>query len=258
MTSSSEASGAVGVDREAVALAHFLNYLRNPDFILTTLQTNGVSAKEAFIRRATRYVAIPLTLIEGLPRLVHMAAPNEIEAIAVVSHPEFRRIFAPPLNNFLMSCLEIFLESYFVESYVKPDGTTYVSAEDWKRDHVRFAAQFATAFGRSVKDTENWVKKFSFQRLPDLEVLYRVVLSIDVTQFPKYDSIQILWKKRHLFTHRAGVFDQRFIDEFNVFHEADPSQHLPASALGTDAFLETIWVVDALGAVKEFVSFIAK
>jgi hypothetical protein len=216
-----------------------------------------VSAKEAFLRRVMRHVAIPLTLIEGLPRLVHMAMPNEIGAIAVVSIPEFRRIFAPPLNNYLMSCLEIFLESYFVETYVKPDGSKYASAEDWKRDRARFASQFAMALERPVKDTETWVNRFSFQRPLDLEALYRVVLSIDVTQAPGYDELQILWKKRHLFTHRAGVLDQKFIDAFNT-PQADPSQSIPGDALGTDAFLETTWVVDSLRVVKDFVAFIAR
>jgi hypothetical protein len=155
----------------------------------------------------------------------------------------------------LMSCLELFLEENFLEKYKKLDGSSYLTVEEWKSDAAAFARRFASGLGGNENQATKWVKSFSFQRAADLEKLYQVVLGVDVRSTPEYKTIRQLWLKRHLFTHRAGIFDQKFIDEWNAL--SDPANQVTPGNIGKLGFLELQWVVDALAQVKAFAKGIA-
>jgi hypothetical protein len=67
-----------------------------------------------------------------------------------------------------------------------------------------------------------------------------------------------MFDKRHLFTHRGGLVDRKFLREYNKFHAADPSKLLSDDAIGKAAFLERQWVRDSVREAKKFVGFVAR
>jgi hypothetical protein len=235
---------------------HFIGLLKsglNP--LLLERRASNLDAHERFLRSAMVHVAHPITYILSAPVLLRKAMPGHPDLLLCVSSEEFGRMFAPSLSNFLMSCLELFLEENFLEKYRKPDGTSYSTADEWRLDAAGFASRFAAGLGMTEKQATKWVGAFSFQRARDLEALYQVVLGIDVRSRPEYPTIRLLWLKRHLFTHRAGLFDQKFVDEWNALSE--PVNRVTAANIGQFAHLDLQWVVDALGEVLKFAKALA-
>lgn len=220
--------------------------------------TQGTTAAEAFLARVQRHVAHPITLVQGLPVLLRIALPGEKDLVRAAEDSRFGRAFSPALSNYLMSCLETFLEDHFVEQYSRGDATKYSSSEQWQADSAAFGRQHAAALGFTANAARQWVRRFSFQRLSDVEELYRAALGIDIAAAPSHPSVAILWKKRHLFTHRAGIIDRRFLDAYNTFHQGDTAKQLPPSAIGEQAYIELSWVVDALREVRAFVRYVVQ
>jgi hypothetical protein len=243
-------------DKSTDAFQHFVQLLKSGINPLTLdRRGSGLDAHERFVRSVMCHVVHPITYIMAAPVLMHKAMPGHPDLLLCVRSDEFGRMFAPSFSNFLMSCLELFLEEFFLEKYAKSDGSKYSTVEDWKADASAFAGRHAISLGMTTKQATRWVENFSFQRARDLETLYQEALSIDVRSKSDYKTIRLLWLKRHLFTHRAGIFDQKFIDEWNALSE--PPNHVSVGNVGKLAFLELQWVVDAVGHVLKFTKAVA-
>ena len=181
------------------------------------------------------------------------ALPGSENAAAVLRAPEVWRPFMPPLYNFIFTCIEVFLERYFIESYRRPDGRGYCSTEEWITDLPNFKASIAWP----TKDAEKCItRQFSFQRLPAVDVLYAAALKGPLSAYPKFDLVKLMFDKRHLFTHRGGVIDSKFLEKYNAFHAQDPQEMLSSAAVGKSAFLERSWVRDTLSEARAFASFV--
>ncbi|MEZ4293363.1 MAG: hypothetical protein R3B70_00180 [Polyangiaceae bacterium] len=241
------------MDPKVIQAAHeqFISILKsglNP----LTLERRGthLDAHERFLRSVMFHVAHPITYVLSAPALLAQAMPGHPDLLLCVSSDEFGRMFAPPFSNFLMSCFELFLEENFLEKYQKPDGTTYSTADDWRADAVAFGSRHASKLELNDNKAAKWVANFKFQRAPDFETLYRIALGIDVVALPEYTTVRLLWLKRHLFTHKAGIIDRKFMSDWNSLCE--PANRLAPSSIGQLAHLELQWVVDALAELLKF------
>lgn len=211
-----------------------------------------MNAKEHFEIMIKKHVEQPLNVYDMLIKFAKLVAPNS-QGIKKLEKEEYWRPFMPPLYNYIITCIEVSLEKYFFEQYFKPDGSQYSNYEEWNADFSNFKALFTWP----NKSAENQIRKpFSFQRLPAVEVLFSVVLNKIFGDYAKYDVIKIMFSKRHLFVHRGGFVDQKFLNEYNAFHKSDPSQRLSTKDIGKIAYLKKEWVRDSIEEAKAFVDFI--
>jgi len=211
-----------------------------------------MNAKEYFELMIKAHVEQPLNVYEMIIKITKTAAPNS-QGIKKLEQEESWRPFYPPIFNYIISCIEVFLEKHFLEKYIKPDGTKYLTIEDWQSDLPNFMANFEWP---SKKTKEKITKTFSFQRLPSVEVLYSVALGKFFDNYVNYGIIKIMFAKRHLFTHRGGFIDKKFLHDYNAFQNINPSMQLSRNDIGKIAYLKKEEVRDSIIEAKAFIDFI--
>ena len=208
-----------------------------------------MDAKQNFEKMIKIHVKQPLNVYDMLIPFAKSVSPSS-QGIKILEKEESWRPFMPPLYNYIITCIEVFLERYFLEQYFKPDGSQYSNVEEWNADF----SDFKSLFTWPNKSAEKQIRKpFSFQRLQAVEVLYSVVLKKILEKYTRYEVIKIMFAKRHLFTHKGGFVDQKFLNEFNAFHKNDISQQLSTKDIGKVAYLKKEWVRDS---VKEAITFV--
>jgi hypothetical protein len=205
-----------------------------------------------FERMLHLHVEQPLN-VQDLTIAKFSTMPGSEKAAAVLATPEVWRPFMPPLYNFIFTCIEVFLERHFIESYRGSAGRVYASTEEWTADFSNFKASITWPNKEAKKCI---TRPFSFQRLPAVDVLYAVALKGPLSAYPKFELVKLMFGKRHLFTHRGGIIDNKFLQKYNDFHAQAPQEMLPPSSVGKSAFLERSWVRDTLSEARAFVSFV--
>ena len=157
----------------------------------------------------------------------------------------------PPIYNYLMTAIEVYLENHFIENFRKVDGTKYSDSEEWLNDFDNFKSQVSWI----SKDNKNAVRKgFSFQRLESVNILFKNTLGFELASYPRYKTVLIMFQKRHLFTHKAGIIDKKFIDKYNTLKSNNsPDKLLDYKQLGHQAYIEVPWVYDSIKEAKLFV-----
>jgi len=213
-----------------------------------------MDARQNFNQMIKIHVEQPLNIYDMLIPIAKRVTPFS-QGVKTLEKEESWRPFMPPLYNYIITCIEVFLEKFFFERYFKPDGSQYSDIDEWNADFTVFKALFAWP----NKLAERQIKKpFSFQRLQAVAVLYSVVLKKNIEKYRNYGVIKIMFAKRHLFTHKGGFVDQKFLFEFNSFHKNDPSQQLLSTDIGKVAYLKKEWVRDSVKEAKNFVNYICR
>lgn len=214
-----------------------------------------MQARQAFEDRVQWHVEHPLRVARTLPVLLAKAAHHRPEAAAEAASPDYQRQLTPPLYVYLMALLEAFLEQFFLDTYSRKHGVIYEAREDWDRDCSRFAAAHP-----ELKDYKGKERiRLSFQNMAQVEHLFRATLDIDLMGYTAIDTVKVMWAKRHLFIHKAGRLDRKFVDAYNEHHRNDPSRCIPAEAVGSKrAYLEPEWVADSVREAKKFVSWLCE
>jgi len=211
-----------------------------------------MDAKQNFEQMIKIHVEQPLNVYDMLIPFAKSVAPSS-KGIKKLEKEESWRFFMPPLYNYIITCIEVFLEKYFFEQYFKPDRSQYSDFEEWNADFSNFKALYTWPSKSSEKQIR---KPFSFQRLQAVEVLYSVVLNKNLEKYNRYKVIKIMFSKRHLSTHKGGFVDQKFLNEFNAFHNNDSSQQLSTKDIGKIAYLKKEWIRDSIKESKYFVDYI--
>jgi hypothetical protein len=170
-----------------------------------------------------------------------------------LTNPESWRPFMPPLFNYIVTCLEVYFENKFLKTYVTISGTRYENIDDWFENLENFRKEIAWI---SKEDEKLFRGKFSFQRLYSVQRLYLNTFNVDISSYSKYDTIQIMFQKRHMFTHKGGIIDRKFWSIYNTAHTYSPQHKLPEEAIGKLSFLEYDWVVDSIEESNQFVEWI--
>jgi hypothetical protein len=194
----------------------------------------------------------PLNVYEMIIKITKKVAPN-LPAIKKLEQEESWRPFYPPIFNYIISCIEVFLEKNFLERYIKQDGTKYLTIEDWQSDLSNFKANLRWP---SKKVEATITKTFSFQRLSLVEVLYSIALGKLFNNYVRYGIIKIMFAKRHLFTHRGGFIDKKFLHDYNTLQNNNPSMQLSQNDIGKIAYIKKEEVRDSIIEAKAFIDFI--
>lgn len=212
-----------------------------------------MNARERFDVMVRFHVEQPLNVHHRILGLISRLPGDQTRTLEKLKRPEVWRAFMPPLYNFLMTCLEVFLEQNFLENYRCPDGRTYCSKDEWLADIHAFrdAHDWPRGFPLNLK-----TPRMSFQNLRTTSELYAVALGKPLSTNPRWRLMKLMFAKRHLFTHRGGLVDRKFVDEYNEFHQGDGVPLLDESAVGQMAFLERDWVRDSVREVRAFVDAI--
>lgn len=220
---------------------------------MTIKTAYNLSAKEIFDSVLHHHVEATLGVYSTIINIGERIAPGT-EWERGLKSPDVWRPLMPPLHNFIVTAIEVYLENYFIKKYRKPDGTQYLDSEEWVNDIKAFKANVVWA----SKDEENQINKnFSFQRLNAVNLLYQRTFHFEIDSYSDISTIKIIFLKRHLFTHKGGIVDKKFFDSYNQFHQADPGKQLPISNIGMKATIEMDWVIDTIDDAKKFVDWIS-
>lgn len=212
------------------------------------------NAKNYFNEIIRRHIQSAINIQHTTVDICRSVAGNA-NAVEKLEDERYWRDFMPPLYNYLITAIEVFLEHYFIEVYRKSSGGSYTGKDEWLANMENFKANVTWASEASKKKIQ---KGFSFQRLDDVDVLYESALGKKLSNYFKYDLIKLMFAKRHLFTHRAGVIDEKFVTIYNQYHGSTSSERLDSSNVGKKAFIERRWLVDSIQEANEFVEHIDK
>ena len=212
-----------------------------------------LTAHDYYHAMVRTHVEQPLNVHQMLVDLLKKTVGPDAEVVATLSQQGTWMHFMPPLYIFLITCVEVFLEKLFIESYRRPDGRPYRDIEEWRGD-----------IKESFRGLHEWDdmqpihKKFSFQRLDDVDVLYAGALDVRLSEYPKWNLVKLAFEKRHLFTHRGGLVDTKFLAAHNTFHakEGDVSQLKSNAAIGKQAYLLPMWLRDSIDEMGQFVDYV--
>lgn len=192
----------------------------------------------------------PLNVYEQMVGMLETAHGSSNSGIQKLKREHTWRHFGPPLFNYALTALEVFLENFFLENYHKPDGGYYVSKTDFGNDMKGFCKRCGI---------KKMSRNVSFQRLDDVSTIYKAAFNIKFRDYDKYDLIELQFTKRHLFTHRGGLLDEKFIEDYNRFHEksGDTSKLINPKSVGDIAFIKRSWVRDSVIEIENFINHIA-
>src|SRR5206468_1053304 len=97
---------------------------------------------------------------------------------------------------------------------------------------------------------------FTFQNLANVNRLYAGALNAPLDGYGQYALIRLLVARRHVFTHRGGFVDQKYLEQHNTYLATQGSA---ASMLSQDA-IGKLLVVDRPGIrslAEQFQLFVA-
>lgn len=214
-----------------------------------------MDARECFDLMIRKHVEQPLNVQYQLLSLLPQLPGDNSKAIATLSKPEVWRDFMPPLYNYLMTNLEVFLENYFLETYRCANGRQYITKDEWFDELDSFKQRHAWP---TKEDRTRIRPGLSFQNLPIVDLLYFVTFGFRLSAYPQWQLIRLMFSKRHLFTHRAGFIDRRYVEAHNFYHLTDAENRISKHAVGKKAFLEREWLWDSIKEVRAFVKFIVE
>ena len=204
-------------------------------------------AHDLFQKMMRHHVEQPLNVFEQITTLLCTPALLAVSSGArALTQEATWRHFTPPLQVFSVSIMETFIESYFFERYTKADGTHYANKDEWLSGLATF----------NVRHSSSYNNRFSFQSLDRANEIYLLGFGKNLLAYPKINLVRLQFHKRHLFAHRSGLIDMKFIQEYNAFHSNDPSMHIAASMVGKIASLERSWIRDGAKVLSEFADFI--
>lgn len=210
-----------------------------------------MSAKQLFLNMVKSHVEQPLNVQDLTVKIIDKIAPNSHQ-IEILKNQDSWRQFMPPLYNLIITCIEVFLEQYFLEQYRKPNGEKYESRYDWINDINEFKARY-TWPNRKIKN--NISHTFSFQKLTVVDVLYSLSLNKSISRYSKYDLIKFLFARRHLFTHRGGLIDQKFIDEYNSYHSDNENSKILDGQFDNIATINRNVLIASIEEAKQFINY---
>jgi len=211
-----------------------------------------MTAKQFFLNIVKSHVEQPLNVQDLFVKIIGKTIPNAPQLETLRNQDSWLQ-FMPPLHNFLITCIEVFLEQYFLEQYRKPNGEKYEDRIEWESDINEFKSRY-TWQNRNIKNSIN--SSFSFQRLTAVDLLYSLTLNKSISRYSKYDLIKLLFSKRHLFTHRGGLIDQKFIDEYNSYHIENEDLQIADNQIGKIATINRNVLIASIWESKQFISYI--
>ena len=98
---------------------------------------------------------------------------------------------------------------------------------------------------------------FSFQKIDKVDLLFDITLNKKISDYPAYWTVKIFLEKRHLFTHRSGLIDAKFIDAYNDL-EQDPEKILSQEIIGQKMTIDQSIMFDTVTLIKNFVKYIVE
>ena len=132
----------------------------------------------------------PLNVYEQMTDMMAKVVGENDSGVLKLRDEQTWKHFVPPLMNYAVTALEVFLEHYFLENYVTSNGQVYNSKKELGDDIKEFCTRHKI---------DKLSKNISFQRMYDVVVLYRAGLKKDIESFPDYELIMLQFAKRHLF-----------------------------------------------------------
>lgn len=211
-----------------------------------------MTAKELFDYIIKRFIEETLGAYTALVSLVETIVPGS-EYAEKISSIEMWRPFLPPVYNYVMTAIEVYLEQLFFENYKKGDGTHYKDSNEWFQDFDNFKSQVQW---ESTNDCNLIQKGFSFQRLDKVNILYKNTFGFRLDEYERYSIIKFMFQKRHLFTHKAGIIDKKYLELHNAHHHNNPEQIMDESKIGMQAYLEMPWLYASIEEAKNFINWI--
>lgn len=164
------------------------------------------------------------------------------------------RDFMPSIQNNLVTLTEVYLSMVFNETLSSMEGrkAPYKDRFFMFKNRAKLTSlQNTYGLDRSI------VKRgFSFQRLDATKYLFKKVLNINLAKYPRWKEVTIIFEKRHLFVHQAGLIDRKFRNRYNSFHKSNADRKIPLASLGSITYLEVEWVEDAEQVILGLINFI--
>lgn len=177
---------------------------------------------------------------------------NVTNSIESLKDPTKWRPLMLPLSIMQISIVETFLEKLFIEIINDRYRTQFKTKDELCKNPgtMKLLRLSVQNFNPSK------LKRMSFQRLGDVNGLYSTFFDFDISSFTDWIALQILFEKRHLFAHRSGMIDERFLRKYNSLQAKIGGTDIGPEKIGDLAFVEISWVRSAEEVIINFTKYV--
>lgn len=211
-------------------------------------------AKDQYLRRRDKYVknflvfADPIKGIRSILKKHFNVDQNDLSGLLISK--DFWNPLMVPLQISTISLLEVYFEEVFLESIVNKNYTE-------ARDLFKISSELELVYSKFPNIDKSQVnKRFSFQRLDQVDYLFFHAFQFKINSFKYFDVLKFNCKIRHQFAHDCAKVTTEFIEIHNDFFKDIPAKHLGVGALGKDLFREPHTLESLLSLLDDFIDFV--